>query len=151
MPAGVWQPRVIQRFVEVISRSTRVMRVDTDAGEGYLKALGNPEGPQVLACELVGTLAAEWLGVPTLDSAVVTVTAEDELPMGEGRMAGVGPAFITRAEKGIAWGGDEDALRGIGNPEAVSGLVVLDTWIRNCDRYRPEPQWRVNRDNVYLS
>ena len=29
--------------------------------------------------------------------------------------------------------------------------MVLDTWIRNCDRYRPEPDRRVNRDNVFLT
>jgi hypothetical protein len=42
--------------------------VETDAGEGFLKAMGNPESPHVLACELVGTLLAEWLGLPTLEA-----------------------------------------------------------------------------------
>jgi hypothetical protein len=32
-------------------------RVDTDLGEGYIKALGNPEGPHILACELIGSHA----------------------------------------------------------------------------------------------
>lgn len=30
-------------------------------------------------------------------------------------------------------------------------MVVLDTWIRNCDRYRPAPNLRINRDNVFLA
>ena len=51
----------------------------------------------------------------------------------------------------MAWGGDVSALRNILNPGDVSRLIVLDTWIRNCDRYRPEPNRRVNRDNVFLA
>lgn len=61
---GVWKPQTILRYVESIPTSTRVVRVETDQGEGFLKALGNPEGPHVLACELVGTLLAEWMGIP---------------------------------------------------------------------------------------
>ena len=63
---AAWRPTTIRRFIESIPTSTNVTRVDTDAGEGFLKPLGNPEGPQVLACDLVGTLLAEWLGLPTL-------------------------------------------------------------------------------------
>lgn len=128
-----------------------MVRVDTDAGEGFLKALGNPEGPHALACELVGTLLAEWLGLPTLEHAIVQVTEDDEIPLTGGRVASSGPAFITRAENGFTWGGDEDTLRRIRNPQDLSLLVALDTWIRNCDRFRPEPNPRVNRDNVFLA
>jgi hypothetical protein len=125
--------------------------VDTDAGEGFLKAMGNPEGPHVLACELVGTELAKWLGLPTLEYAVIWVTPEDEIPLAGGGLAAPGPAFITKAESGFPWGGDDEALRRIRQPEDISRIVVLDTWIRNCDRYRPEPNRRVNRDNVFLA
>jgi len=112
--------------------------------------MGNPEGPHVLACELVGTLLADWLGLPTLEHAIVRVTAEDEIPLARGGAAAPGPAFITKAESGFPWGGDEETLRRLLRPQDISRLVVLDTWIRNCDRYRPEPNLRVNRDNVFL-
>jgi len=151
MNGDVWRPRTIHRFIRSFPTSTNVVRVETDAGEGYLKALGNPEGPHVLACELVGTLLAEWLGLPTLEHAIVWVTAEDELPLVGGGLAAAGPAFITKAENGFPWGGDEAALRRIRNPQDISRLVVLDTWIRNCDRHRPQPNLRVNRDNVFLA
>jgi hypothetical protein len=128
-----------------------VVRVETDAGEGFLKAMGNPEGPHVLACELVGTLLAEWLGLPTLDSAIIWVGSDDEIEFEGGGKAAPGPAFITRAEKGMSWGGDSATLRKILNPVDISRLVVLDTWIRNCDRYRQEPNRRVNRDNVFFA
>jgi len=125
--------------------------VETDAGEAYLKTMGNPEGPHVLACELVGTLLAEWLGLATLEHALVFVTPEDELPLYGGGRASPGPAFVTKVEKGFPWGGDEETLRRIRNLHDISRIVVLDTWIRNCDRHRPEPNRRVNRDNVFLT
>lgn len=151
MSGDAWQPQTILRFVRSFPTSTNVVRVDTDAGEGYLKALGNPEGPHVLACELVGTLLSDWLGLSTLTHAIVWVTPEDEIPLAGGGLATPGPAFITKAEEGFPWGGDEAALRRIRNPQDISRMVVLDTWIRNCDRYRPEPNLRVNRDNVFLT
>src|SRR5260370_25512573 len=150
MNGSAWQPRTILRFVQSIPTSTNVVRVDTDAGEGFLKAMGNPEGSNVLACELVGPLWAGWLGLPTLRHALVSVTPDDEIPLAGGGLAAPGPAFITKAENGFPWGGDEEALRRISNPHDISRLVVLDTWIRNCDRYRPDPNLRVNVDNVFL-
>ena len=77
MNGSAWQPQTILRFIQSIPTSTNVVRVDTDAGEGFLKALCNPEGPHVLACELVGTLLAEWLGLPTLEHALVWVRSEE--------------------------------------------------------------------------
>lgn len=151
MVGGGWQPRTILRFIQALPTSTNVVRVDTDAGEGFLKAMGNPEGPHVLACELVGTLLAEWLGLPTLEHALVRVTPDDEIPLARGGLAAPGPAFITKAEDGFPWGGDEETLRRLRQPKDISRLVVFDTWVRNCDRYRPEPNRRVNRDNVFLA
>ena len=38
------------------------------------------------------------------------------------------------------------------NVECLSGLVLLDTWIRNCDRHPPDLTTRKrNVDNVFLS
>jgi hypothetical protein len=151
MNAPAWQPRTVLRFVKALPTSTNVVRVDTDEGEGFLKALGNPEGPHVLACELVGTILAEWLGLPTFQHAIVWITPDDEIPLAGGGMAAPGPAFITKAESGFPWGGDAETLWRVRNREDVSRLVILDTWIRNCDRFRPEPNRRVNRDNVFLA
>ena len=146
-----WQPRTVLRFIKAYPTSTRVVRVDTDAGEGFLKAMGNPEGLHTLACELVGTLLAGWLGLRTLEHAIVRLTPEDEIPFANGGWAQPGPAFVTKAEVGFSWGGDSNTLFRTLNQVDISKMVVLDTWIRNCDRYRPEPNFRMNRDNVFLA
>jgi hypothetical protein len=124
--------------------------VETDLGEGFIKALGNPEGPHALACELVGSMLAEWLGLSTLDFSLIELTAYDEIPFLRGGKAWPGQAFISRFEKtGAPWGGTSKELRPLTNRHEISGLVVLDTWILNCDRYAPDRR-RVNLDNVLL-
>jgi len=43
-------------------------------------------------------------------------------------------------------------LDAIENPESLAGLVVLDTWLMNCDRYRPDADYvRRNTRNVFLA
>ena len=147
-----WQPTTFLRFEEAYDTSTGTARIVTDAGPAYVKAMGNPEGPRPLACELVGTQLARWLGLPTLDFALMRIDADvDEIPFFGGGMAASGPAFVTRAVQAHPWSGSEADLDGLDNPEAVSWLVVFDTWTRNCDRYAPHlTRPRVNTDNVLL-
>src|SRR3972149_3803396 len=107
-------------------------RIVTDAGPAYVKALGNSQGPHPLACELVGTQLARWFGLPTFDFAILTLDDTiDEIPFLKGGKAASGPAFVTRAAKGHVWDGSEESLQGIENREAVSWLVVFDSWVRN--------------------
>ncbi len=51
---------------------------------------------------------------------------------------------------GSVWGNDKRLLEKIDNPNAIAGLVVVDTWLRNTDRYYL-PKGRVNWDNVFFS
>ncbi len=148
-----WQPSIVRRFIEGIGTSTRVMRVETDAGEGFLKALGNPEGPHALASEWVGTKLAVLLGLPTFEHAIIEIAKDDELPFRGGGKADPGPAFISRAERGIPWGGGTKSLSHIVNPDGIACLVVLDTWLRNRDRHSVGANGHVrqNYDNVWLS
>ena len=101
--------------------------------------MGNPQGPHQLACEYVGTQLAAWFGLPTFDYALMAVDATvDEIPLKDGSFAESGPAFVTRAAAGHPWGGSAEELDALVNPEAVTHLVVFDTWTLNCDRYPPD-------------
>jgi hypothetical protein len=160
MESARWQPTTITRFIRGFPSSARTALVQTDAGRGYLKALGNPEGPNTLACELVGTRLAQWLGLSTLDFALVNVDEVDEIPFyhSSGKFEGQalrGPAFITREMRGETWGGKQRQLRKLANPDDISRLVVFDTWTLNCDRYGPNKdplkKARTNINNVFLS
>jgi len=75
---GAWSPTKIRWVNDTLESSTGASRVETDSGPAYAKLSGNPEGPQALFCEYVGTRAAAWLGLPTFEVAVIEVT-ETEL------------------------------------------------------------------------
>jgi hypothetical protein len=143
-----WQPTCITQFVEARKSSTQVVIVETDAGRGYLKAMGNPEGEHALACDWVGTQLAKWFGLLTLDQAIVEVDEFVEIRLFNGDLAQVGPALVTRALKGDSWSGKPGQLAKLRNPGDISRLVVFDTWILNRDRHSVDRQ---NRDNVFLS
>lgn len=149
---GPWQPKKIRSAKDALSSSTGAARVDTDQGPAYAKLLGNPEGSQALFCEWVGTMAAAWLGLPTFSIAVVDVSEPGLVTYADGSSSNEGPAFVARSQDGITWGGSSKELEFVENPEALSGLIVLDTWLLNCDRYRAEAgQVRRNIRNVFLS
>jgi hypothetical protein len=160
---GRWQPQTVRRFVRGFPTSAHTALVETDAGLGYLKAMGGStgEGPHTLASEVVATQLAEWLGLPVFDWGIITIDPIDEIPFldkdrNQVGLAQPGPAFITRAESGGSWSGGKRDLARLINPEDVSALVVFDTWVLNCDRHCPKPRGqlgkpRVNRDNVFLS
>jgi hypothetical protein len=137
---------------DTLGSSTGAARVETDQGAAYAKLLGNPEGSQALFCEWVGTQAAAWLGLPTFAVAVVDVAAPGLVTYSDGSSSKAGPAFVARSQDGTTWGGSSKELDAVENPEVISGLVVLDTWLLNCDRYRAEAgQVRRNTRNVFLS
>jgi hypothetical protein len=147
-----WQPTQIRRPDEALKTATDTVRVGTDAGPGYLKALGNHGGPHLLAAELVGTYLAGWFDLPIFDFAIVNVTDEDEITFLNGQRAQPGPAFVSRAESGMTWGGTAEELQLLVNPEDIGRLVVFDTWTRNCDRHPPDLAMRKpNRGNVFFS
>jgi hypothetical protein len=145
----VWQPTEFRRFEASFPTSTCPALIVTDADKAYLKGLGNPEGPHALACEWLAANLAKWLGLRTFDFSIMQVREGDEIEMRAGIMVQVGPAFVTRAERGNSWGGSVEELQHLINPQDISGLIVFDTWIRNRDRY--VPGGRRHYDNLFLS
>ena len=149
-----WCPTVIKEVVRHdIQSSTNPVVVETDEGLGYFKALGNKEGPQVLACEFVGTSLAGLLGIPTFEFCIIPFNGIPEIQLADGRLAKPGHGFITKEEPGEVWDGSKKMLKKIGNVQDITRLVCVDTLTRNQDRYflRDDGTIRQHFDNVFLS
>jgi hypothetical protein len=149
-----WLPTYIERLDSdrPIGTSTAPLRCKTDAGSAYAKTMGNPEGPDALSCEYIGTWLASWLGLPTFDTAILDFPEDLSVPYPNNNQAQPGPAFVSRAVIGRPWSGTSSDLQLLDNPETISGLVVFDTWTRNCDRYCPHGERvRQNINNVFFS
>lgn len=165
MPWGTWQPTRLRHVARVLGSSMNTVEVETDAGRGFLKAPGNREGEHALACELIGSSLAEWLGLPTLEftvfelagDVVLFLEEDDTVPFAKRRRAKPGPAFLSKAIAAVTWDELPADLERLSNPETIAGLVLLDTWIANPDRHPRRPadpsisSWqRRNPDNVLL-
>jgi hypothetical protein len=152
MPDRPWSPTRFVRFEESIGTSTGPARIITDAGPAFLKAVNNPIGPHALVRDFLGTGLAAWLGLDTFEIALMQVRPGDEIPLSRGGMASAGTAFLARRADGYTWGGSDAELDRIENADAISRLVVFDTWTLNADRYPPPSSPRKpNPDNVFLS
>ena len=152
MAARSWQPTTFRRFERALASSTHPAQIVTDAGHAYIKVINNPIGPHALVREWVGTSLARWFGLPTFDFAILELDEMDEIPLHDNRRAQPGPAFVTRAVEGHPWGGRAEELKLLDNPDAISRLVVFDTWTQNPDRHPPDLATRQpHRDNVFLS
>ena len=149
--AAPWKPSRILRVVAAYPTGSAVVRVETDQGEGFLKALSNKTEPHNLGSELVGTILARWFKLPTLEFHLITLTPAERIQLADGSFAHPGQAFITRLAAGSAWDGRSEKLDLLDNPGDIGRLIVFDTWTRNCDRYMPRDGPRINRDNVFLS
>jgi len=124
---------------------------DDHAGWAYVKTLGNPEGPDALVSEWIGTKLAAWMGLPTSTSrGGLSGRAANGAHQGLRNPAWSG---IRRARRGRALvGRHRRRPRGDRKPEAMAGLVVFDMWTRNWDRYAEDGgTLRCNFRNVFFS
>ncbi len=150
----VWNPQQIDRTVSVHDTSTFPARAVTDAGNALIKTASSPEGPHALVREWLGTAMAAWLGLPTFDLAIMHHTGEPSIERTDrGWRAEHGPVIAIRwVLGGRTWDGTPEGLEEVDNIRVVAGLVVLDTWIRNPDRYWERGgEVRNNVRNVFLS
>lgn len=154
MSHSAWQPKQFSRYIETIKSSSLTAVIETDAGRAFLKAINNPHGVHVLACDWIGTKLARRFGLKTFDIAILELAEDDEIPLNDKTNAAPGPAFVTRKEEGHPMGGAA-SLEQIENVEDIARLIVFDTWVCNCDRYAPgmgkDGQARMNADNLFLS
>lgn len=142
---SVCQPKEVQREIELFPSSTRPARVATDAGEGFIKALGNPQGPAALISELVAGELCAWFGLKIPPFAVIEQCAI-EIPFLNGVGNFMPPLFFSRAVDGAATRDGSDLfLKKLTDPWDVAKLVVFDTWVKNSDRYHAG---EANPDNL---
>lgn len=140
------------RVIESYDTSMGTTKVKTDATFGYLKALGNRQGPHALACEWVGSSLAKWFGLHVPAFAVLRLANKACFDLPRGNRTQAGPAFVSRHVPGRTWGGSSAELRDLENKADITRLVVFDTWVRNCDRHPPSLDDRKpNYANVYLA
>jgi hypothetical protein len=152
-PKMTWVPVHLERLEDgPFDTSMGTAKVKTNATYGYLKALGNREGPHALASEWVGTSLADWFGLPVADYAIMSLEEIDCFDLPRGARTQPGPAFVSRFLPGRTWGKSLQELKQIENWSDITRLVVFDTWVRNVDRHPPESVDRKpNYANVYLA
>lgn len=108
--ARIWKPMRLIRVVESYDTSTGTTKVITDATVGYLKTMGNRQGPHVLAAEWVGTNLAHWFGLTVPDFAILRLPPEASFELRRGARVEAGPAFVSRHMNGRTWGGSGSFL-----------------------------------------
>lgn len=148
-----WDATIILGELRQLCTNSLVVVVDTDQGQGYLKAVHANGNPHDLVCELVGTELARYLGIPTFDYALIGVPDPAPFRLHGGPKISPGFGYITRSSPGDQWGGQRSQLQRVENRHDFGRMVALDTWTLNCDRYRPAAEGRsarVNYRNVYL-
>lgn len=134
--ASTQRPQV-RAFVGRFQTNSQAAHVDTDRGEFVIKATNNADGPPALIADWVGTNAARWLGVPVRDCEIVELSELIDVPLdADGRnLAQAGPCFGSSFVRAYGWNGDAASLASVENTDAIVGVVVADTWLRNSDRF----------------
>lgn len=149
-----WNATAIGDELRQLRTNSLVVIVDTDQGQGYLKAAHSGGNPHDLVCELVGTELARFLGIATFDYALIAVPEPAPFRLHGNPKIHPGFGYITRSSPGDKWSGLSSELRRVENVTDFGRMIALDTWTLNCDRYRPPATGRparVNYGNVYLA
>ncbi len=128
------KPTTITREIQLFPSSCRPAKVATDVADGFIKGLGNPQGPSTLISELLAAELGTWFGLKIPPFAVVT-DCPIHIPMLQHRGHIEPPVFFSKAVDGTPRDGTDVFLRRLRRPGDVARLVVFDTWIRNNDRF----------------
>jgi hypothetical protein len=147
-----WNPRGRFAVEESYDTSMGTTKVRVGPDTAYIKAMGNRQGPHLLASELVGTRLADWFGLPVAEFVVYPLPEMACFELKREVTTQAGPAFLSRHVDGRTWGGSEAELQDLANQADISRIIVFDTWVRNCDRHPPDTATRKpNYNNVYLA
>lgn len=135
--AAGWRPATVTLTGPPIKTSTLPTPCATDAGDAYLKAVWTPGTGELLIREFIGLRLAAAMGLDAPACAIHALKGS-ELPRDDsGAYCREGPALLIEAIDWRIWTGQARQLELLSNREDVAGLVVLDTVLRNADRYPP--------------
>ncbi len=148
-----WQPTQFESLVDgPFDTSMGTAKVKTNATFGYLKAMGNREGPHALASEWVGTSLAKLFGLSVPEFAIFSLDKVDCYTLPRNAKTEPGPAFVSRLVPGHTWDRSTEELMRLENSTDITRLVVFDNWVRNCDRHPTDlTMRRPNYANVFLA
>src|SRR5262249_55680933 len=140
MADGIWNPTKYRQSIRpVVNSSSLVIRIQTDDGEAFLKAIHSELiCPEVLGCEWLGTHLAKRFGLQTFQISRIPIRGGDNVRLKKQSrtiLAKAGPAIVTKSETGKDIWTTKTIKSEILNPDDVNRLIVFDTWMRNCDRY----------------
>lgn len=147
-----WQPTAIERVIRPLASSTRPLLAVTDQGPAIIKYIDNPAGNDALIGELVCGELANMMGLKTPDFAILSMPELVISHGGHGLVAS-GPAFASKWTEATALSPRSTLLQKLRRPDDVAKLVVLDTWIRNKDRFSAPSSGAYgiqNHDNILL-
>jgi hypothetical protein len=154
----LWRPTSIFLPTEPVRTDTMPVAVGTDLGNAYLKPLWRPDSGNWLARELIGLRLAAGIGLEAPACCVYDLGAAEAPEDRDGNSSQDGPALLIRAIEWVFWDGTPATLKLVSNKADIAALVVLDTWLRNTDRYPPvgiglpaPDANRANLQNVALS
>ena len=128
------RPATITREIQSFPSSCRPAKVGTDVADGFIKGLGNPQGPSALISELLAAELGTWFGLKIPPFAIV-YRCPIQIPMLHHQGHIETPVFFSKAIDGTPRDASDVFLRRLRSPSDVARLVVFDTWIRNNDRY----------------
>lgn len=141
------RPAIITREIQLFPSSCRPAKVATDVADGFIKGLGNPQGPSTLISELLAAELGTWFGLKIPPFAVVA-NCPIQIHMLQHHGYIQPPVFFSKAIDGMPRDGTDVFLRRLRRPSDVARLVVFDTWIRNNDRFVEGAE---NSDNLLYS
>ncbi len=143
------------KYIGRVRGGTQACRIQCSDGADYIvKFLNNPQGKRILANDLLGTLLARVLCLPTAEPAIINVSKDflqtsSEMvfhlgrrnsPMQFGRCFGSRipryseSATLRAAQLEVVNGVlPSTHLRTLGNVQDVAGMLVFDKWTCNTD------------------
>ena len=96
LSATPWTPTRLVRVDESFDTSMGTTKVKTDATFGFIKTMGNRQGPHMLASELVATGLAKWFRLEIAEFSILRISPDECFDLPRGAKVKPGPALVVQ-------------------------------------------------------